>query len=72
VNVSSIEAHRASPGFAVYAVYAALKAARAQLTQSLALELAPRRIVTRTTIHCDGGAPAAACWTRTADGSYVP
>lgn len=127
VNVTSIEAHRASPGFAVYA---AMKAALAQLTQSLALELAPRRIrvnavapdaiptpggepaaaavgnpghdayqhkvplglghpddfaavvvflagdlsrfVTGTTIHCDGGAAAAAGWTRRADGTYIP
>ena len=41
VNVTSIEAHRAAPGFAVYA---AMKAAQANLTQSLALELAPRGI----------------------------
>jgi NAD(P)-dependent dehydrogenase (short-subunit alcohol dehydrogenase family) len=41
VNVTSIEAHRAAPG---YAVYAAQKAAVASLTQSLALELGPRRI----------------------------
>ena len=41
VNVTSIEAHQAAPGFAVYA---AMKAALAQLTQTLALELAPRRI----------------------------
>jgi NAD(P)-dependent dehydrogenase (short-subunit alcohol dehydrogenase family) len=39
--VTSIEAHRAAPG---YAVYAAMKAAQANLTQSLALELAPRGI----------------------------
>ena len=41
VNLTSIEAHQAAPGFAVYA---AMKAAVAHLTRSLALELAPRRI----------------------------
>jgi len=41
VNVTSIEAHRAAP---LYAVYAAMKAAQANLTQTLALELAPRGI----------------------------
>ena len=41
VNVTSIEAHQAAPGFAVYG---AMKAALAQLTRTLALELAPRRI----------------------------
>ncbi len=41
VNVTSIEAHQAAPGFAVYA---AMKAAVASLTRTLALELAPRRI----------------------------
>jgi 3-oxoacyl-[acyl-carrier protein] reductase len=41
VNVSSVEAHRAAPGFAVYA---AMKAALESLTRSLALELAERRI----------------------------
>jgi NAD(P)-dependent dehydrogenase (short-subunit alcohol dehydrogenase family) len=41
VNITSIEAHRAAPGFAVYA---AMKAAVANLTQSLALELGPRGI----------------------------
>ena len=41
VNVTSIEAHQAAPGFAVYA---AMKSALAQLTQTLALELAPQRI----------------------------
>jgi 3-oxoacyl-[acyl-carrier protein] reductase len=41
VNVTFIEAHRAAPGFAVYA---AMEAAQANLTQSLALELAPRGI----------------------------
>jgi 3-oxoacyl-[acyl-carrier protein] reductase len=38
VNVTSIEAHQAAPGFAVYG---AMKAALAHLTRSLALELAP-------------------------------
>lgn len=41
VNVSSIEAWRAAPG---YAIYAAMKAAVENLTRSLALELAERRI----------------------------
>jgi NAD(P)-dependent dehydrogenase (short-subunit alcohol dehydrogenase family) len=41
VNVTSIEAHRAAPGFAVYS---AMKAAVANLTLSLALELGDRMI----------------------------
>jgi NAD(P)-dependent dehydrogenase (short-subunit alcohol dehydrogenase family) len=41
VNVTSIEAHRAAPGFGIYA---AMKAAVESLTKTLALELAPRRI----------------------------
>lgn len=41
INVTSIEAHRAAPGFAVYA---AMKAAVANLTKSLALELGERGI----------------------------
>jgi len=41
VNVTSVEAHRAAPG---YAVYAAAKAALESLSRSLALELADRRI----------------------------
>ncbi|HEY2429727.1 MAG TPA: SDR family oxidoreductase [Acidimicrobiales bacterium] len=41
VNITSSEAHQAAPG---YAVYAAMKAAVQSLTQSLALELAPRGI----------------------------
>ncbi|GAC1476903.1 MAG: hypothetical protein NVS1B12_11240 [Acidimicrobiales bacterium] len=41
VNVTSVEAFRAAPGFSVYA---AMKAAVEQLTRTLALELAPRRI----------------------------
>jgi NAD(P)-dependent dehydrogenase (short-subunit alcohol dehydrogenase family) len=41
VNITSIEAHRAGPG---YAVYSAMKAAVENLTRSLALELGERRI----------------------------
>src|SRR5687768_4360703 len=41
VNITSIEAHRAAPGVAIYA---AMKAAQASLTKSLSMELAPRRI----------------------------
>lgn len=41
INITSIEAHRAAPG---YAVYSAMKAAVANLTSTLALELGERRI----------------------------
>jgi NAD(P)-dependent dehydrogenase (short-subunit alcohol dehydrogenase family) len=41
VNITSIEAHRAGPGFAVYS---AMKAAVANLTKSLALELGAEHI----------------------------
>lgn len=41
VNITSIEAHRAAPGFAVYS---AQKAAVTSLSKSLALELGARRI----------------------------
>jgi len=41
VNVTSIEAHRAAPG---YAIYGAMKSAVTSLTKSLALELGPRQI----------------------------
>jgi NAD(P)-dependent dehydrogenase (short-subunit alcohol dehydrogenase family) len=41
VNVTSIEAHRAGPGFAIYS---AMKAAVANLTKSLSMELASRHI----------------------------
>ncbi|MFN8052490.1 MAG: SDR family oxidoreductase [Acidimicrobiales bacterium] len=41
VNVTSIEAHRAGPGFAVYS---AMKAAVENLSKTLALELAPRGV----------------------------
>ena len=41
VNITSIEAHRAAPGVAIYA---AMKAAQMSLTKTLAMELAPRRI----------------------------
>ena len=41
INITSIEAHRAAPGFAIYS---AMKAAIANLTQSLALELGAKQI----------------------------
>jgi NAD(P)-dependent dehydrogenase (short-subunit alcohol dehydrogenase family) len=41
VNITSVEAHRAGPG---YAVYSAMKAAVTNLTRSLAVELGHRRI----------------------------
>lgn len=41
VNMTSIEAHRAAPGFAIYA---AMKTAVMSLSKSLALELGPRHI----------------------------
>lgn len=41
VNVTTIEAHRAGPGFAVYS---AMKAGLENLTKTLALELAPRGV----------------------------
>jgi NAD(P)-dependent dehydrogenase (short-subunit alcohol dehydrogenase family) len=41
INLTSIEAHRAGPG---YAVYSAMKAAIASLTKTLALELGDRMI----------------------------
>ena len=41
INITSIEAHRAGPGFAIYS---AMKAAVANLTKSLALELGERMI----------------------------
>jgi 3-oxoacyl-[acyl-carrier protein] reductase len=41
INITSIEAHRAAPGFAIYG---AMKAAVASLSKSLALELGPQLI----------------------------
>jgi len=41
INITSIEAHRAAPG---YAIYAAMKAAVVNLSMSLALELGDRNI----------------------------
>jgi 3-oxoacyl-[acyl-carrier protein] reductase len=41
INITSIEGHRAGPGFAIYS---AMKAAVANLTYSLSMELASRRI----------------------------
>ncbi|MEU0934242.1 SDR family oxidoreductase [Embleya sp. NPDC005971] len=129
VNVTTVEAFRAAPGFAVHA---AMKAAVEQLTRSLALELSQRRIrvnclapdaiptpgdaglgatvphdggedyeayaakvplgfgttddcaaaivflasdmsrfITGTTLHVDGGSPAASGWTRRANGTFM-
>lgn len=45
VNVTSVEGHRAGPGFGVYS---AMKAAVENLTKTLALELAERRIRVNT------------------------
>ncbi len=45
INVTSVEAFRAAPGFGIYA---AMKAAVEQLSRTLALELAPRRIRVNT------------------------
>jgi NAD(P)-dependent dehydrogenase (short-subunit alcohol dehydrogenase family) len=53
VNVTSIEAHRAGPGFGIYS---AMKAAQASLTKTLALELADRRIRVNA-VAPDGGVP---------------
>ena len=41
INITSVEAHRAGPGFGIYS---AMKAAVANLTRTLALELAEDRI----------------------------
>jgi 3-oxoacyl-[acyl-carrier protein] reductase len=45
INITSIEAHRAAPGFAVYA---AMKAAVTSLSRTLAVELAPEKIRVNT------------------------
>jgi 3-oxoacyl-[acyl-carrier protein] reductase len=45
INITSIEGHRAAPGFAVYA---AMKAAVTSLSRTLAVELAPERIRVNT------------------------
>ena len=45
INVTSVEAFRAAPGFGIYA---AMKAAVEQLTRTLALELSDRRIRVNT------------------------
>jgi 3-oxoacyl-[acyl-carrier protein] reductase len=45
INITSIEGHRAAPG---YAVYAAMKAAVTSLTRTLAVELAPAHIRVNT------------------------
>ncbi|CAB4531173.1 unannotated protein [freshwater metagenome] len=41
INITSVEAHRAGPGFGIYS---AMKAAVANMTQTLALELATQKI----------------------------
>ena len=41
VNITSVEAHRAGPGFAIYS---AMKAGVANLSKSLSMELAPKHI----------------------------
>lgn len=76
VNVTSIEAHRAAPGFGVYA---AMKAAVTSLTKTLALELAPRGIrvnaIAPDAIHTPGDEDLAAAATRgdvDAYGAKVP
>lgn len=45
INITSIEAHRAAPGFAVYA---AMKAGVTSLSRTLAVELAPQNIRVNT------------------------
>ena len=45
INITSIEGHRAAPG---YAVYAAMKAGVTSLTRTLAVELAPRNVRVNT------------------------
>jgi NAD(P)-dependent dehydrogenase (short-subunit alcohol dehydrogenase family) len=45
INITSIEAHRAAPG---YAVYAAMKAGVTSFTRTLAVELAPKGIRVNT------------------------
>jgi NAD(P)-dependent dehydrogenase (short-subunit alcohol dehydrogenase family) len=66
INVTSIEAHRAGPG---YAVYSAMKAAVANLTKSLALELGPRLIrvncIAPDVIPTPGTGPLPSAATRT-------
>jgi NAD(P)-dependent dehydrogenase (short-subunit alcohol dehydrogenase family) len=72
VNITTIEAHRAAPGFAVYS---AAKAAVEQFARTLAVELAPDGIRVnnvapdyvptpnlRRMPHADGGTGASAGW----------
>lgn len=68
VNVTSIEAHRAAPG---YAVYSAMKAAVENLSRSLALELGDRGI--RVNVIAPDAIPTAAelfLGEQTTGGSY--
>jgi NAD(P)-dependent dehydrogenase (short-subunit alcohol dehydrogenase family) len=73
VNVTSIEAHRAGPGFTVYS---AMKAAVENLTRSLALELAERRIrvncIAPDMIPTPGDAALAADAAATSDTDWAP
>lgn len=72
VNLTSIEAHQAAPGFGVYA---AMKAALASLTRTLALELATRGIrvnaVAPDAVPTEGDAGLAEQATGT-DNEYLP
>lgn len=71
VNVTSIEAHRAGPGFGIYS---AMKAAVESLTKTLALELAEARIrvnaVAPDMIPTPGDADLAAAVGMSDHGSY--
>lgn len=49
INITSVEAHRAAPGFSIYS---SMKAAVEQLTRTLALEFADRRVRVNA-ISCD-------------------
>src|SRR5207237_481194 len=48
VNVTSVEAHRAGPGFAIYS---AMKAGVSNLSKSLSMELASKRIRVNCVAH---------------------
>jgi len=73
VNVTSIEAHRAGPGFGIYS---AMKAAVENLSKTLALELAPARIrvncVAPDMIPTPGDAGLAEASGALLDGAFAP